>query len=222
MLSWQSDLFFWNGMVLRCMPGFISAHVTPSPHTSPSQVQPTASLRSCRCCWATRTCSAGQRKIWCGRASISSWTRSKTVTGLQSWEPSSKERTSWCTGATEPRVHSVLLMHIIVFVSGDSEPPLLHWCLCPVLQVWRISLQRPIWSIRSLSIWTHALEVENSYGKRVCWRKVLGFVTELRAAHMSFSCFIGSQAIPNTSTVLRGKKPLLFQGAAIRQQMFWC
>lgn len=94
-----------------CLISFV--HVRPSPHTSLSllcQVRPTAFHQCCRCCWATKTCSAGLRRILCGRASISSWIRSKTVTGLQSWEPSSKGRTSWCTGATEPQVSLELLM----------------------------------------------------------------------------------------------------------------
>lgn len=63
------------------------------------QVRPTASHRCCRCCWAPRTCSAGRRRTWCGRASTSSWTRSRTATGRRSWEPSLSGRTNWCHGA---------------------------------------------------------------------------------------------------------------------------
>lgn len=187
-------------MVFPCMPWWV--HVTlPSPGPPSCQVQPTASRRCCRCCWATRTCSARRRRIWCGRAWISSWVRSRTVTGLQSWGPLLRGRTSWCTGATELQVSPPLTTHVI------SDLTMLLYCPAHFLvQVWRTFLQKPTWSIRSLSIWTRASAVESSCGRRACWRKDLGFVMESLAARTSSSFSIGSQATQNTSTEPRGKK----------------
>lgn len=74
------------------------------------------------------------------------------------------------------------------------------------MQVWRIFSPKPIWSIRGRSIWTLVSAAGSWCGRRVCWRKDLEFVTELRAALMSSSCFIGSLATQNTSTVLKGKR----------------
>lgn len=110
------------GMVFSCMPDFVCACATLPTHLDLPPLSGAAFHLCCRCCWATKTCSVGLKRIWCGRVLISSWTRSKTVTGLQSWEPSSKGRMSWCTGATEPRVSSELLMPIILFLSRGLEP----------------------------------------------------------------------------------------------------
>lgn len=181
-------------------------HGAPLHASSSRQVQPTVSHPCCRCCWATRTCSVGQRRIWCGRASTSSWTRSRTATGPQSWEPSLRERMSWCTGATEPQVDTRTRAVMFRWVKSGL---FLYECIHLLMQVWRISLRKHIWSIRSLSIWTRVSAVESLCGRKGSWRKDLGFVMELQAALMSSSCFIASQETQNTSIVLKGKEQIL-------------
>lgn len=164
------------------------------------QGRPTASHRCCRCCWATRTCSAAPRRTWCGRAWISSWTRSKTATGPRSWEPSLRGRTSWCTGAT------ALQVRIVRERASSPEPPS---DLAALAQAWHTCLLKPTWLIRSRSIWTRASAVGSWCGRKACWRRDLGSVTGLQAALTSSCCFIGSRGTRSTSTELRGKKSLL-------------
>ena len=59
-------------------------------------------------------------------------------------------------GVTEPRVHLLLLMQIVTLVYCCVS--ILQSCLHPLVQVWRICLQKPIWSMISLSIWTVHLQ----------------------------------------------------------------
>ena len=72
-------------------------------------------------------------------------------------------------------------------------------------QAWRTCLLKPIWSTTSPSTWTRASAAGSWCGRRACWRRDQGFVTEWPAAPTSSSCSTGSLGTPNTSTALRGK-----------------